>query len=484
MTGGGRAVGAATATAALLVATLAAGPLGGASASVGSRLTESVVSGALKPPPKSKTRAGQPVIVDGRDPHGLVVDISDTLARLDVTSPEHDTLAATRDQIVADLNATNQRLVAEGARSLQLSADQIALTGLSERAAARRDKLAARSKVVGASLRKAAVQGFVTGSGERLYPDPNSTLEERLLRNRTNMIATEGIGHAQSSKATLDARLAELNRTVTALERALIKNAADTSRTEADLAKDTIGATDLSAKAVDAENRVRSTRINALVTGTDLPLMALDAYWRAANALAFAKPTCAIPWWALAGVGRTESGHGTSSGGSLAPGGTLTIPVFGIPLDGTNNTRPIPDTDHGALDGDPNVDRAVGIMQFIPGTWQRWATDGSGDHRADPQNIYDAAASAGQYLCSTGPGLNTDEGLLRAFFAYNHSEFYTRLVLDRSHAYRDAIDPNSPTGRPPTTVPATETAPPSNSDASTSTGAADQANGSTTTAPR
>ena len=93
MTGGGRAVGAATATAALLVATLAAGPLGGASASVGSRLTESVVSGALKPPPKSKTRAGQPVIVDGRDPHGLVVDISDALARLEATCSDDERAA-------------------------------------------------------------------------------------------------------------------------------------------------------------------------------------------------------------------------------------------------------------------------------------------------------------------------------------------------------------------------------------------------------
>ena len=421
------------------------------------------------------------MIVDGRDQRGLVVDISDALSHLDVTSPEHDALAATRDQIVAELNATNQRLVAEGARSLQLAADHVALTGLSERAAARRDKLAARSTVVGASLCKAAVQGFVTGSDERLYPDPNSTLEDRLLRNRTNMIATEGIGHAQSSKTTLDARLADQTRTVTALERELTKNEADAVRNTADLAKDTVGAAELSATAADAENRVRSTRINALVTRTDRPLMALDAYWRAANALAIANPTCAIPWWALAGIGRTESGHGTSSGGSLAPGGTLTIPVFGIPLDGTNNTRLVPDTDHGALDGDPVFDRAVGIMQFIPGTWRRWATDGSGDHRADPQNIYDAAASAGQYLCSTGPGLNTDEGLLRAFFAYNHSDSYARLVLDRGHAYRDAIDPTSPTGHPPTAVPAEGTTPTSTPGP---TGAADRAYGSTTTAPR
>ena len=195
---------------------------------------------------------------------------------------------------------------------------------------------------------------------------------------------------------------------------------------------------DAARRAAAAEREVRAARAMADVSGSDLSLVALDAYWRAAQAIALEQPECGVSWWALAGIGRTESRHGRFGGRSVGIDGQVDSPVIGIPLDGTRATRVISDTDGGRLDGDVVFDRAVGPMQFIPSTWSRWGADLSGNGVADPQNFYDATLSAARYLCAYGPGLDTDDGLRRAFFGYNRSLSYVETVLDRSHGYRDA----------------------------------------------
>ena len=134
--------------------------------------------------------------------------------------------------------------------------------------------------------------------------------------------------------------------------------------------------------------------------------MVLDAYVKAATALAFEKPACGLRWTALAGIGRTESGHGTFGGAVVQPNGDLTRPIVGIPLDGENGTAVIGDSDGGALDTDPDFDRAVGPMQFIPTSWQTLGRDGNGDGVSDPQNMYDAALAAAGLLCRE-PRLST-----------------------------------------------------------------------------
>jgi membrane-bound lytic murein transglycosylase B len=172
----------------------------------------------------------------------------------------------------------------------------------------------------------------------------------------------------------------------------------------------------------------------AWVVGADFPLVVLDAYQRAS--VAAGQVGCAIPWWALAGIGRVESRHGTYLGGSVARDGQVDPAIIGIPLTGANGTAAVPDTDDGRYDGDPVHDRAVGPMQFIPSTWRGDGRDGDGDGDTDPNNLYDAAAAAAGYLCrAAGGDVATDAGMSRAFLAYNHSDVYVHTVLSYARAY-------------------------------------------------
>jgi membrane-bound lytic murein transglycosylase B len=188
------------------------------------------------------------------------------------------------------------------------------------------------------------------------------------------------------------------------------------------------------AAVVAAQVDLDQARVVATVVGADFQLVALDAYRRAAATTALIDPGCGIPWWALAGITRVESKHGTFGGSTLLFNGDTTQRIVGVPLDGTNNTALIPDSDGGAFDGDPVYDRAVGPMQFIPTTWGRYASDGNNDGVADPNNIYDAAAGAARYLCASGP-MQTDNDMLRGFFSYNHSSSYADSVLRFAKAY-------------------------------------------------
>jgi membrane-bound lytic murein transglycosylase B len=210
-------------------------------------------------------------------------------------------------------------------------------------------------------------------------------------------------------------------------------------------------------RSADAARRsVADWRLTADVAGTDLPLVALDAYVKAAARMAAERPECGIRWSGLAGIGKVESGHGTYGGSRLTAIGVTSQPIIGIPLDGSNGTASIGDSDGGELDGDPAVDRAVGPMQFIPTSWRSLGRDGNGDGRADPSNIYDAALAAAGLLCRAGgSGLDTDGGLHRAALGYNNSGHYAGLVVRTANGYQAAESRIIPP--PPTT---TTTAPP------------------------
>lgn len=171
----------------------------------------------------------------------------------------------------------------------------------------------------------------------------------------------------------------------------------------------------------------------AVLTG--IPARALEAYASAEATVASVQPACHLSWTTLAGLATIESQHGTYQGRTLGADGRSTPPIIGIPLDGGPHVRAIPDTDHGVLDGDTTWDRAVGPFQFIPSTWARWGTDANGDGRADPQNIDDAALSAGRYLCADGKDLATGDGWSRAVLSYNSSAQYLQEVFDGADRY-------------------------------------------------
>lgn len=167
---------------------------------------------------------------------------------------------------------------------------------------------------------------------------------------------------------------------------------------------------------------------------TGIPARALRAYVSAAATTGASIPDCGIGWNTVAAIGFVESAHGTYGGGSLDAAGHSSGPIVGPSLNGAGFAA-IPDTDGGTLDGDAHWDHAVGPMQFIPSTWRRWGTDASGDGRADPNNVLDAAAAAARYLCASGGDLTTAKGWTQAVFSYNHSEDYVRDVLARANRY-------------------------------------------------
>ncbi|WP_017603384.1 lytic transglycosylase domain-containing protein [Nocardiopsis alkaliphila] len=177
--------------------------------------------------------------------------------------------------------------------------------------------------------------------------------------------------------------------------------------------------------------------LDEVADGTGIPRRALEGYASAQLVLEEDSPSCGLSWPTLAGIGYVESRHGTYAGGEIGPDGTTTVDIIGIPLDGTNNTRAIPDTDGGELDGDTEWDRAVGPMQFIPTTWARWGESLEGG-TPDPHNIDDASLTAARYLCGDGRDLATTQDWEEALLTYNRSGSYRDDVLAYAHAYADA----------------------------------------------
>ncbi|MFI1416617.1 lytic murein transglycosylase [Streptomyces sp. NPDC020731] len=165
--------------------------------------------------------------------------------------------------------------------------------------------------------------------------------------------------------------------------------------------------------------------VRDLRSQSGIPATVLRAYRAAETSVGRTDPGCRLPWELLAAIGKVESGQ--ARGGAVDRNGTTRGRITGPPLDGRGFAL-IRDTDGGAHDGDTVYDRAVGPMQFLPSTWARWGTDGNGDGRADPNNVFDAALAAGHYLCAGDRDLDRAADLDRAILSYNHSRPYLRLV--------------------------------------------------------
>jgi membrane-bound lytic murein transglycosylase B len=168
-----------------------------------------------------------------------------------------------------------------------------------------------------------------------------------------------------------------------------------------------------------------------------IPSMALAAYRNAEQKMVMSDPGCGVSWNLLAGIGRIESGH--ASGGATDAHGTAVRPIFGPALDGTLPGNEVVVASSGA--GGATYARAIGPMQFLPGTWAKYASDGDGDGIADPQNLYDSALAAARYLCSGNLNLRDPSEAMDAVLRYNNSMPYARNVLGWAAAYATGVVP-------------------------------------------
>jgi len=170
-----------------------------------------------------------------------------------------------------------------------------------------------------------------------------------------------------------------------------------------------------------------------------IPVRALAGYRKAVVLIDPVDPRCHIDWALLAAIGRVESDHGRFGGNQLDVAGVARPGIIGIALDGANGTARITDTDGGLMDRDTVYDRAVGPMQFLPGTWRAVGTDADGDRLKNPQDIADAATAAAIYLCSGHADLSGPAGLRAAIMRYNASDSYVRTVTAIADAYRRGV---------------------------------------------
>lgn len=186
-----------------------------------------------------------------------------------------------------------------------------------------------------------------------------------------------------------------------------------------------------------------------------IPQIVLAAYQQAATTTAKADPACKLPWQLLAGIGRVESSH--ANNGQVTANGTAVTPILGPRLDGSHSTAVIRDTDKGVYDLDPEFDRAVGPMQFIPSTWKSYGMDGNKDGKSDPENVYDASLAAARYLCAGDRDLSRPADLDRAIYSYNKSTEYVSTVKAWMQFYGNGVRAVPATTAPSATKATTKT---------------------------
>jgi membrane-bound lytic murein transglycosylase B len=358
--------------------------------------------------------------------------LSPALDAVPVSSPAYDQAQRSYASDWQRLLDAQRRAAQAQAQLATLEQTEARLVGDRNGAQRRHDKSEARVVSLRSSLQSLVVAEYMNGRGA---PEGSELDPAQATQIQTSQVMVDSIGRTRLADLTVnqsivdqtgqqissdDASLADVHARQSVASGQLATAQSDESSTNAALGRD--------------RQAIADTRLTARVTGLDLTLVVLDAYWRASALLAVRQPACRISWPVLAGIGKVESGQGTFRGDSVTASGEEARPIIGIALDGTNHTQVVGDTDGGALDGDPVHDRAVGPMQVLPSAWRRYGLDGNGDGRVDPQNMYDAAATAAVMLCRYG-ALDTDAGLDQTFFHYNPSNAYVAEVLGFTHGY-------------------------------------------------
>lgn len=80
---------------------------------------------------------------------------------------------------------------------------------------------------------------------------------------------------------------------------------------------------------------------------------------------------------------------------------------------------------------------AIGFMQFMPDTWEKYKQDGDNDGRCDPHSPWDAVFSAASMLKADGFNENPRE----AIYCYNHAWWYVNEVMSTAEQYSSVMVP-------------------------------------------
>jgi membrane-bound lytic murein transglycosylase B len=372
---------------------------------------------------------------------GLASDsLSELTAAIEQLTTVEQQIAVLTPQLpplLAATQAAERDLIAVQTLTAQLTAEQKTAAQRAANAQILVDRLALATYV---SDDRGPVEQLLTAQ------NPVEAAERRILSRSVSNDRTEALDELVAARAGLDAEaLAAANQLVTA-QSALNAAASAQAAKQAEITAAQALRVELIDKIADLRISVVAFQSATVVPDSDIPLIALSAYQRAAHFVGQVNPGCAITWWHIAGIGKQESNHGRFAGSVPQPGGDVVPVIRGIALDGTRSLA-IADTDGGVLDGDTVWDRALGPTQFIPSTWRSYARlfdlDGDKDGSEDPDNMYDAARATAFYLCRNSPGPITDQAnYSRAIWAYNPNTLYNVLVLRHAARYQATVVPD------------------------------------------
>ncbi len=283
-------------------------------------------------------------------------------------------------------------------------------------------------------LRGFAVSAFVGSEelGELAFANDLDSMSLTTLAEEAETFLSTTMLDAVDDASSADSTMAELR-----LERLLQEAERNAAANNREVALADIASAEERIDTLGPE--LEASILQLQVEGTDMPLVVLDAYYTAADNFRRDRPSCRVSWHQLAGIGRVESGHGTFGGSVVGRDGRTSDEILGPVLDG-DPWLAIPDTDGGKYDLDTVWDRAVGPMQFIPGSWARHGQDGNGDGVVDPHNLYDAAMAAASHLCASSGNLDQRANYQRALLGYNRSTAYGLLVMGYADEYLEALD--------------------------------------------
>ncbi|MGH3437065.1 MAG: NlpC/P60 family protein [Sciscionella sp.] len=159
---------------------------------------------------------------------------------------------------------------------------------------------------------------------------------------------------------------------------------------------------------------------------TGIPARALAGYAKAEVWLRRDEPECHLSWVTLAGIGSVASDHGRSNGDHLGADGTEATPLGTVPVQGA--------------DGGHSVVQGSGPMQLPDSLWRDYRSPASGGGAADPQNVDDAALTAGRALCAHGRDLATGNGWWEGIRSLRDSDLYLERVLATADLYGTLAD--------------------------------------------